>query len=144
MYVLHRPTDRPWEDYLAVSKFPPAGGDPHWSRRWEGHLGWAQVANPPCHCATMRFHQTLDGKGYLFIPASFSVQVVDCRTGKLVGQFGSYGNMDSRGAGSEHPHPEIPFGAITALSVWKDRLFAVDLLNRRIVKCRILYGETVE
>ena len=68
------------------------------------------------------------------------MQVIDCETGKLVGQFGGYGNMDCRGKASKFPHPELPFGTISALSIWKDRLFAVDVLNRRIVKCRIYYG----
>ena len=142
LYAVYRPVERPWEDYLALSKFSPAGGEPLWSRRWEGCIGWAQVANPPCHCTTSRHHQTLDGKGYLYAPGKYSVQVIDCKTGRLVGEFGSYGNMDCRGLRSKYPHPELPFGAVSALSVWKDRLFVVDELNRRIVKCRIVYDET--
>jgi hypothetical protein len=69
----------------------------------------------------------------------FSVQVIDCRTGRLVGEFGSYGNMDCLGKGSAYPHPELPFGTISALAVWKDRLFVVDSMNARIAKCRIVY-----
>ena len=143
LYVLHRPADRPWEDYLALSKFPPSGGAPLWSRRWNGYSGWAQVANPPCHCTAFRLHQALDGRGYLYAAGTYSVEVIDTRTGKLVGEFGSYGNMDCQGKGSKFPHPELPFGTISALSVWKDRLFVVDVLNRRIVKCRIVYGRGV-
>jgi hypothetical protein len=139
LYALYRPAERPWEDYLALSKFSPSGGDPLWSRRWEGSIAWAQVPNPPCHCTTSRFHQTLDGKGYLYAAGKYSVQVIDCETGKLAGEFGSYGNLDCRGKGSPYPHPELPFGGISALSVWKDRLFVVDVLNRCIVKCRIVY-----
>ncbi len=141
LYVLHRPAERPWEDYLALSKFPPSGGEPLWSRRWDGYIGQAEVIFAPCHCITSRQHQTLDGKGYLYAAGKYSVQVIDCETGKLVGEFGSYGNMDCQGRGSKFPHPELPFGTISALSVWKDRLFVVDVLNRRIVKCRIIYGE---
>jgi hypothetical protein len=140
LYALHRPVERPWEDYLALSKFSPAGGDPLWSRRWEGFPGEAQVTNAPCHCTTFRFHQTLDEAGYLYAAGNHSIQVIDCRTGKLVGEFGSYGNLDCLGPGSAFPHPELPFGLISALAVWKDRLFAVDMLNRRIVKCRIVYS----
>ncbi|MHC4399084.1 MAG: sugar-binding protein [Planctomycetota bacterium] len=142
LYVVHRPAERPWEEYLALSKFPPSGGEPLWSRRWEGYLGVAEVISPPCHCVAPRHHQTLDGKGYLYAAGKYSVQVIDCETGKLVGQFGSYGNMDCQGKGSKYPHPELPFGTISALSVWKERLFVVDVLNRRIVKCRIIYDET--
>jgi hypothetical protein len=140
LYVLHRPAERPWDDYLALSRFPPSGGKPHWSRRWDGYLGQAQVIFAPCHCITSRQHQTLDGKGYLFAAGKHSVQVIDCETGKRVGEYGSYGNMDCQGKGSIFPHPELPFGTISALSVWKDRLFVVDVLNRRIVKCRVTYG----
>jgi len=140
LYVVHRPAERPWDEYLALSKFPPTGGEPLWSRRWDGYLGVSGVISPPCHCVAPRHHQTLDGKGYLYAPGKYSVQVIDCQTGKLVGEFGSYGNMDCQGKGSKYPHPELPFGTISALSVWRDRLFAVDVLNRRIVKCRIIYG----
>jgi len=80
-----------------------------------------------------------DGKGYLYAATRYSVQVIECETGKLVGEFGSYGNMDCAGRGSACPHPELPFGLISALSVWKDRLFVVDQLNRRIARLRIIY-----
>jgi len=142
LYALHRPANRPWEDYLALSKFAPSGGEPLWSLPWDGYFGWAQVANPPCHCTAFRLHQALDEKGYFYVAGKFSVRVVSCETGKVVGEFGSYGNMDCQGPGSEFPHPELPFGTISALSVWKDRLFVVDVLNRRIVKCRIVYERT--
>jgi len=144
LYTLYRPANRPWDDYLAISKFSPSGGEPLWSRRWEGVQGWAQVPNPPCHCTTSRHHQTLDGKGYLYAAGKYSIQVIDCETGRLVGEFGSYGNLDCQGAGSKFSHPELPFGSISALSVWKDRLFIVDELNRRIVKCRIIYGQAAK
>lgn len=141
MYIVHRPARSPWEYYLALSKFAPGGGEPLWSRRWDGYVGIAeQVTGAVCHCVTSRHHQTLDEKGYVYAPGQFSVQVIDGKTGRLVGQFGSYGNMDCQGKGSKCPHPELPFGIITGLSVWKDRLFVVDLLNRRIAKCRIVYG----
>lgn len=81
----------------------------------------------------------MDEKGYLFVPGWHSVRILDRKTGKIVGEFGTYGNMDCQGKGSAFPHPELPFGTISALAVWKDRLFVVDQLNRRVVKCRILY-----
>jgi hypothetical protein len=124
-----------------LSKFAASGGEPLWSRRWDGYLGQAQVIFAPCHCITSRQHQTLDGKGYLYAAGRHSVQVIHCETGRLVGEFGSYGNMDCRGKGSAFPHPELPFGLISGLSVWRDRLFVVDVLNRRIVKCRMLYDD---
>ncbi len=142
LYVMHRPAKRPWDKYLALSKYPPSGGEPLWTRPWEGYLGQPEVIFPPCHCITSKQHQTLDGKGYLYAATRYSVQVISCETGKLVGEFGSYGNMDCQGKGSKYPHPELPFGTISALSVWKDRLFVVDVLNRRIAKCRIVYGQT--
>jgi hypothetical protein len=141
LYVLHRPAERPWEDYLALAKFSPSGGEPLWSRRWDSYYGFAQVSNPPCHCTGFRLHQSLDEKGYLYAAGKYSVQVIDGATGKPVGEFGSYGNLDCRGKGSQFPHPELPFGTIAALSVWQDRLFVVDVVNRRIVKCRIIYED---
>ncbi len=144
LYTLHRPANRPWDDYLALSKYPPSGGEPIWSRPWEGYIGQAEVLFAPCHCITSRQHQTLDGRGYLFAAGKYSVQVIDCETGAPVGEFGSYGNMDCQGKGSRFPHPELPFGTISALSVWKDRLFVVDVLNRRIAKCRIHYDEAAK
>ena len=129
--------------HLCLSKFASEGGDPIWSRPWEGILGcgagrvaWMQTH---CICLTSRVHQALDGKGYLYIANKFSVQVIDCDTGRLVGEFGSYGNMDCLGKGSAYPHPELPFGTIATLAVWKDRLFVVDAMNARIAKCRIVY-----
>ena len=141
LYDLPRPSQRAWDDYLALSRFPPSGGEPLWSRPWTGYLGQAEVTFAPCHCITSRQHQTLDEKGYLYAAGKYSVQVIHCETGKLVGEFGSYGNMDCQGKGSKFPHPELPFGTISALSVWKARLFVVDVLNRRIVKCRIVYAQ---
>ena len=105
IYALHRPAERPWENYLALSKFSPSGGAPLWSRRWDGYIGQAQVTFAPCHCITSRQHQTLDGRGYLYAAGKHSVQVIDCATGKLVGEFGSYGNRDCQGRGSAFPHP---------------------------------------
>ncbi len=139
LYVMHRPAKRPWEEYLALSKFGPSGGEPLWTRPWEGYMGQSEVLFAPCHCITSKQHQTLDDKGYLFAAGKYSIQVISCETGELVGEFGSYGNMDCQGKGSKYPHPELPFGTISALSVWKDRLFVVDVLNRRIAKCRIVY-----
>ncbi|MBL7037466.1 MAG: hypothetical protein ISR77_02500 [Pirellulaceae bacterium] len=130
---------------LYLSKYRPSGGEPIWSRRWEGILGcgagrvaWMQTH---CVCLTPRLHQALDGKGYLYVANKFSVQVIDCETGRLAGEFGSYGNMDCLGKGSAHPHPELPFGTIATLAVWKDWLFVVDAMNARIAKCRIIYEE---
>jgi len=139
LYALYKPSNPPWCFYLTLSKFPPSGGEPLWSRRWDGIIGQVDVYADHCMCLTSRLHQALDGKGYLYAAGKYSVQAIDCETGKLVGEFGSYGNMDCQGRGGEFPHPELPFGTISALSVWKDRLFVVDVLNRRIAKCRIIY-----
>ena len=65
-------------------------------------------------------------------------------TGKIVGEFGSYGNADCKGKGSKYPHPELPFGSISSLAVWKDKLFVMDVLNRRLVKCNIVYDSALK
>lgn len=128
---------------LHLSKYSASGGKPIWSRRWEGimgagagRVGWMQTT---CVCLTPRVHQALDGRGYLYVANTFSVQVIDCATGRLVGEFGSYGNLDCLGKGSAYPHPELPLGTIATLAVWKDRLFVVDAMNARIARCRIVY-----
>jgi hypothetical protein len=130
---------------LYLSKFPPSGGEAVWSRRWggvlgcgAGRIGWMQTT---CVCLTPRLHQALDAKGHLFVGNKFSVQILDCETGQLLGEFGSYGNMDCLGKGSAHPLPELPFGLIATLAVRNDRLFVLDALNARIAKCRIIYEE---
>jgi sugar lactone lactonase YvrE len=126
---------------LTLSKYSSEGGDPIWSIPWTGITGRDQVLVAGCGCLRPRLHQALDEKGYLFAANWNSIRVIDAATGKVVGEFGSYGNMDCQGKGSAYPHPELPFGTISAVAVWKDRLFAVDVLNRRIVKCRIVYGK---
>ncbi len=126
---------------LEVSKYSPGGGQPIWSMPWTGITGRDQVLVAGCGCLRPRLHQALDGKGYLYAAGWNSIRVIDTRTGKVVGEFGSYGNVDCRGKGSASPHPELPFGTISALAVHKDRIYVVDQLNRRIVKCRIRYGE---
>ena len=73
-----------------------------------------------------------------------SIQVIDTATGKLVGEFGSYGNIDCKGKDSAYPNPELPFGSISSLAVWKDKLFALDVINRRLVKCKITYDPTLK
>jgi hypothetical protein len=130
---------------LYLSRYAPSGGKPIWSRRWEGILGrgagrvaWMQTT---CVCLNPRLHQALDEKGYLFVANKFSVLVIDCKSGRRVGEFGSYGNVDCLGKGSAYPHPELPFGTIAALAVWKDQLFVVDAMNARIAKCRIIYRQ---
>ena len=135
IHVLYEGPDH----HLCVSKFPASGGKPLWSRHWIGVEGHGGISDYYCMCRTSRIHQALDGKGYLYLAGKFSVQVIDCETGRLVGEFGSYGNADCMGKGSAYPHPELPFGTISALAVWRDRLFVVDVLNRRIAKCRIIY-----
>ncbi len=100
--------------------------------------------NPHCICSTHRINQALDDKGYIYMATKYSVQVIDAETGKLVGEFGSYGNADCKGKGSKYPHPELPFGNISSLAVWKDKLFVMDVLNRRLVKCNITYDPALK
>ncbi len=125
---------------FALSKFAPTGGEPIWSQPWDGNHGMGFIPpNPHCICSTHRVNQALDDKGYIYMATKHSVQVIDTETGKVVGEFGSYGNADCKGKGSAYPHPELPFGSISSLAVWKDKLFVMDVLNRRLVKCNIVY-----
>ena len=125
---------------FALSKFAPTGGEPIWSQPWDGDHGMGMIPpNPHCICSTHRVNQALDDRGYIYMATKFSVQVIDTETGKVVGEFGSYGNADCKGKGSKYPHPELPFGSISSLAVWKDKLFVMDVLNRRLVKCSITH-----
>lgn len=125
---------------FALSKYAPTGGDPLWSQPWDGDHGMGFIPpNPHCICSTHRVNQALDDKGYIYMATKHSVQVVDTKTGKLVGEFGTYGNADCKGKASDYPHPELPLGSISSLAVWKDKLFIMDVLNRRLVKCNIIY-----
>ena len=133
------PKRSPMRSY-ALSKYAPTGGEPLWSQPWDGDHGMGFIPpNPHCICSTHRVNQALDENGYIYMATKHSVQVVDTKTGKLVGEFGSYGNADCKGKGSAYPHPELPLGTISSLAVWKDKLFIMDVLNRRLVKCNIIY-----
>jgi hypothetical protein len=130
---------------FALSKFAPTGGDPIWSQPWDGDHGMGFIPpNPHCICSTHRVNQALDDKGYIYMATKHSVQVIDTETGKVVGEFGTYGNADCKGAGSAYPHPELPFGSISSLAVWKDKLFVMDVLNRRLVKLNITYDPALK
>jgi sugar lactone lactonase YvrE len=130
---------------FALSKFAPTGGEPLWTRPWDGNPGMSLIPpNPHCICSTHRINQALDDKGYVYMAGKHSVQVIDTETGKLVGEFGSYGNIDCKGKGSAYPNPELPFGNISSLAVWKDKLFAMDVVNRRLAKCRIVYDPALK
>ena len=138
------PKRRPMRPF-ALSKFAPSGGEPIWSQPWDGNHGMGLIPpNPHCICSTHRVNQALDDKGYIYMATKYSVQVVDTETGKVVGEFGSYGNADCKGKGSKYPHPELPFGSISSLAVWKDKLFVMDVLNRRLVKCNITYDSALK
>lgn len=130
---------------FALSKFAPTGGEPIWSQPWDGDHGMGFIPpNPHCICSTHRVNQALDDKGYIYMATKQSVQVIDTETGKVVGEFGSYGNADCKGKGSAYPHPELPFGSISGLALWKDKLFVMDVLNRRLAKLNITYDPVLK
>ena len=61
-----------------------------------------------------------------------------------MGEFGTYGNTDCKGKDSAYPNPELPFGNISSLAVWKDKLFVLDVVNRRLVKLNITYDPALK
>jgi hypothetical protein len=129
---------------FAMTKFSPTGEE-IWSQPWDGDHGMGFIPpNPHCICSTHRVNQALDGKGYIYMATKYSVQAIDTRTGKVVGEFGTYGNADCKGKGSKYPRPELPFGSISSLAVWKDKLFVMDVLNRRLVKLNIAYDPALK
>lgn len=94
-----------------------------------------------CICETARFD--LDGHDRLFVPEAlkFSVSVLDSN-GNFICRFGSYGNMDSRGAGSAISDPAIPLGWPMAVAVSDKSAYVADYTNFRIAKVKLAY--TVE
>jgi len=86
-----------------------------------------------CRCRQPMFQ--LDKWGRLFIPnaVTYSVAVVD-NAGNDILRFGHYGNVDSAGAESLVPVPEIPLGWPEAVGVSRDHIYVADVLNRRIVR----------
>ena len=129
---------------FAMTKFSPTGKE-IWSQPWDGNSGMGMIPpNPHCICSTHRVNQALDDKGYIYMATKHSIQVVDTKTGKVVGEFGTYGNVDCKGKDSAYPNPELPFGTISSLAVWKDKLFVLDVLNRRLVKLNITYDPALK
>src|SRR5262249_53422611 len=103
IYALHRQPPQLIRDsilevykapLLHLCKYPPDGGKPLWSIPWTGITGRDQVLVAGCGCLRPRLHQALDERGYLYVAGRYSIQVISCKTGKVVGEFGSYGNMD--------------------------------------------------
>ena len=85
---------------FALWKFVPTGGEPVWLQPWDGDHGMGFIPpNTHCNFSTYRGNQSLDDKVYIYIAIKYSVQVVDTEIGKLVGDFGSYGNADCGGKG---------------------------------------------
>ena len=72
--------------------------------------------NPHCICSTHRVNQALDDNGYIYIATKHSVQIVDTETGKLVRDFGSYGNEDCKGKGARILIPSYHW---EAFPVWR-------------------------
>jgi hypothetical protein len=144
----------------ALLKFPPTGGavvydergkygahcyyklrkvslkNVVWLRR--GGLQPTHGAEAGCNCESTRFD--IDGFDRLFVPDPFrfSVAVLDTAGNELT-RIGSYGNMDSRGAGSSVPQPGIPLGWPIAVDCARGRTYVADLVNRRVVSVRFEY-----
>ncbi|MCG3181316.1 MAG: hypothetical protein BIFFINMI_03696 [Phycisphaerae bacterium] len=103
--------------------------------QWTRRLGLVAIddsAEAGCGCESTRFD--VDGFGRVFMPDlfRFRIEVLDA-AGNEVTRFGHYGNMDQRG-------PEIAFGWPLGAVVAHDRVYVVDLNNRRIVVARLTHA----
>ncbi len=160
----HHPSNA-YKQYGALVKFPPSGGSvmsdakgKHmadvyagakpvtvkgalWMRRGGFLPNHGREAG--CVCAATRFD--MDPYGRIFIPDifRFRVDVVDAAGNEVV-NFGSYGNMDSRGPGSPVPEPEITFGWPITVECANGRAYVADLVNRRIVAVRLEHTTEAE
>jgi hypothetical protein len=108
-----------------------------WMRRG-GYIPADDIAPPEayCQCESTRFD--LDAFGRLYVPDifRFRVTVMD-GAGNDLAWFGGYGNTDSRGPGSPVPAPAIAYGWPIAVQVVGDRVYTLDMVNRRVVVARM-------
>ncbi|MHC4916617.1 MAG: hypothetical protein ACYTGB_14105 [Planctomycetota bacterium] len=146
-----------YKNYATLFKFPPTGGaivlDPKgewncvaqyahksatvknaiWTRRI-GYVG-SHGKELGCHCETTRFD--VDGYDRIFAPDLFRFRVYCLDSaGNEIAHFGSYGNMDSRGAESPVPEPEIPWAWPLSVECGRDKVFVADVINKRVVAVR--------
>jgi NHL repeat len=154
-----------YKNYATLFKFPPTGGaiklDPQgtwtgvaqykhkslsvekalWTRRI-GYVG-SHGKELGCHCETTRFD--IDGYDRLFAPDLFRFRIYVLDTnGNEITHFGSYGNMDSRGAGSPVPTPEIPFAWPLSVECGNDKIYVADVINKRIVAAKFEFAASEE
>ncbi len=99
---------------------------------WNRRVGLVPSKGIGCYCETTRID--IDEYGRVYVPDTlrFSTAVFDS-AGNLLMRIGSYGNMDSRGAGSPVPEPEIAFGWPLSARCGGGKLFVSDLTNCRLV-----------
>ena len=100
---------------------------------WVRRIGLHPVKHEMgCYCETTRFD--VDGFGRVFVPDvfRFCVVVLDA-SGNELARLGTYGNMDSRGAGSPVPTPALTFGWPLTVECARGRIYVADLTNRRVV-----------
>jgi hypothetical protein len=67
------------------------------------------------------------------------VTIID-NNDNVIGTFGSYGNLDSRGLGSLIPQPDIPLAWPTGAGASEDYVYVSDLVNDRLVQVKLNYA----
>ncbi len=90
-----------------------------------------------CTCDSPRFDVDGFGRSFFADAGRFRVWVLDTG-GNKIGWFGSYGNVDSGGPGSEIPKPDIPLAWPQAVAVENSgTVYVGDRINRRVVKVKL-------
>jgi hypothetical protein len=67
------------------------------------------------------------------------VAVVD-NNDNLIVEFGKYGNMDSRGAGSAIPTPDIPLAYPVGAAASDNYIYVTDMGNARLARVKMEYA----
>lgn len=89
-----------------------------------------------CHVAGL----DADAFGRIFVTdvCTHSIRVLDS-AGNLILRFGEYGNLDSRGADSSVPMPEIPLRYPSAVAALDEYAAVADAHNRRIIEVKFSF-----
>ncbi|MFH1759816.1 MAG: hypothetical protein ABIA63_01820 [bacterium] len=108
---------------------------------------WSKFANSSqqttaggCVCETNRHDVDMHNRIYLPDPLTYSIWVYD-ENGNKITRFGDYGNMDSRGPGSQIPTPEIPFSYPLGVAVSDKAAYINDIHAHRVVRVNLAYSD---
>ncbi|MBL8028633.1 MAG: T9SS type A sorting domain-containing protein [Fibrobacteres bacterium] len=100
-----------------------------------------RVPSSSASCVCRRPRHDVDAYGRIFMPHTVTAQIfVSDNEGNTITSFGTYGNVDSKGAGSTIPVNGIPFAWPTGIAASEDYMYITDMVNARLVRVRMAYA----